>query len=274
MVSLYEQFKDEFEKDLFEVIVVDNASGDDSVPVLREEIKKKQYKNIQVTANDENSGFSKGCNIGAQKAKGDYILFLNNDTIVKDRGILNMVQYMKENSKAAILGGQLSNFDGTKQPCVGSFYTPVKVFMLLLGLQRYGVVDKNPETIKQVDWVKGGLFMVRKDIFEHLHGFDEKIFMYTEDMELCYRAKLQGLNVYFYPDVHVLHQETGSSNRTFAIVNIYKNLLYFYKKHKTRREYLLLKSLLFTKALTLISIGKVLRKPYFTETYEKALKVS
>jgi GT2 family glycosyltransferase len=93
-------------------------------------------------------------------------------------------------------------------------------------------------------------------------------------MELCYRARLKGLQVYFYPDVNVLHQETGSSSRTFAIVNIYKNLLYFYKKHKTKQEYIVLKSLLFTKAVTLIGVGKVLNKPYYIQTYEKALKAT
>lgn len=274
LVSLHQQFEKELAHGEIEVIVVDNASPDNSAEVLREEIKKKAYKNVHLIANSENAGFGKGCNLGAKHAKGEFVLFLNNDTIVKDRGVLTMAQYMNENRDVSILGGQLTNFDGSKQPSVGSFYTLDKVFMLLLGLQKYGIVDKNPDEIAEVDWVKGGLFMVRKHVFETLHGFDENIFMYTEDMELCYRAKLKGLKVYFYPDVHVLHQETGSSNRTFAIVNIYKNLLYFYKKHKSRQEYLLLRSLLFTKAVTLIGVGKVLRKPYYTQTYEKALKVT
>ena len=116
--------------------------------------------------------------------------------------------------------------------------------------------------------------MFRKDVFERLNGFDENIFMYTEDMEICYRAKKLGYGISFYPNVTVLHQDTGSSNRSFAIVNIYKNLLYFYKKHRSIPEYIFLKFLLQTKAITLIGVGHVLRKSYFTQTYEKALKAT
>jgi N-acetylglucosaminyl-diphospho-decaprenol L-rhamnosyltransferase len=274
LASLHTQFANELADNEIEVIVVDNASPDGSAQSLREEIKKQNYKNVHLIANTENAGFGKGCNLGAKSAKGDFILFLNNDTIVKDTGILSMAKYMQEHTEVSVLGGQLSNLDGSKQPSVGSFYTPVKVFLLLLGLQRYGIVDKNPDTISRVDWVKGGLLMIRKNAFALLCGFDENIFMYTEDMELCYRAKLKGLGVYFYPDVHVLHQETGSSNRTFAIVNIYQNLLYFYKKHRSKQEYLLIKSLLLTKAVALIGVGKIMRKPYYIQTYEKALKVT
>jgi len=91
-------------------------------------------------------------------------------------------------------------------------------------------------------------------------------------MELCYRARLSGKKVYFYPDVMVLHMDHASTNKTFAIVNIYKNLLYFYKKHRSEFEFDLLKFLMQTKAVLAIVIGKVSGKTYLIETYEKALK--
>ncbi len=274
MASLYEQFVDEFNDNKIELIVVDNKSEDESVHVIKDEIKKKHYTNVTFVENKENAGFSKGCNAGAQKARGKHILFLNNDTIVKDKGILDMMEYMELHNEVAILGGQLSNLDGSPQPSVGNFYTPIYVLLLLLGLQKYGVIDKNPAEITKVEWVKGGLLMIRKSVFDILHGFDEKIFMYTEDMEICYRANMQGYHVYFYPHIKVLHQDGGSSNRTFAIVSIYKNLLYFYKKHRSPGEYLFLKSLLRTKAVTLIGIGRLLRNSYYIQTYEKALKAT
>ena len=93
MESLYVQFKEEFEKDLFELIIVDNASGGDSVKVLQSQISKKKYTNIQLIESNENGGFGKGCNLGATKARGEYLLFLNNDTVVKDSGILKMAKY-------------------------------------------------------------------------------------------------------------------------------------------------------------------------------------
>lgn len=273
MESLYEQFGEEFKNNIFELIIVDNASGDDSISVLKKEIEKNNYKNVHVIANKENAGFSKGCNLGAKHGKGDYLLFLNNDTLVQDRGIWEMAAYLEQHADIAILGGQLSNLDGSPQASAAKFYTPFNVTLLLLGAQKYGL-DENPHTITEVDWVKGGLFMIRSEVFRKLGGFDEKIFMYTEDMELCYRAKLAGYRVYFYPHVKVLHADQGSSNRAFAIINIYQNLLYFYKKHRSHSEYVYLRSLLKAKAHALKLAGQLTKNKYLIQTYEKALKVS
>ena len=270
--SLYVQFRDEFEEGTVELLIVDNASGDDSVDVLRKQIKDKSYKNVTLIPNGENAGFSAGCNLGAASAKGKYFLFLNNDTVVKDKGLLAMAAYMDEHSDVAIMGGQLHNPDGSLQPSAGEFYTPLYAFALLLGLQKYGLIDKNPQKITQVSWVKGGLFMIQSDVFKKLKGFDERIFMYTEDMELCYRAKLAGYKTYFYPHILVQHAEQGSSSRGFAIVNIYKNLLYFYKKHRPRREYLLVKSLMKAKAGMLVVIGLLTGNEYLVKTYREAMK--
>ena len=115
--------------------------------------------------------------------------------------------------------------------------------------------------------------MIRKNIFKELHGFDEKIFMYTEDMELCYRAKLAGYDTMFYPDVHVIHAEHGSGNRSFAIIHIYKGLLYFYKKHYSRMQYISVRLLLLIKAYVAIFIGVITQNNYLTSTYRKALAI-
>lgn len=270
--SLYKEYKAEFEDNAMEVLIVDNYSQDNSITLLEQEIKEKNYKNIHVIANSENAGFGKGCNLGAKNARGKYLLFLNNDTEVKDRGILKMASFMDSHNDVAILGGQLRNPDGSLQASSGSFYTLSKVILLLLGMQRYGLLDKSPKSISKVDWVKGGLLLIRKKIFEELDGFDEKIFMYTEDMELCYRASLSGHQTYFYPDIHIIHAEHGSTNKTFAIVNIYKNLLYFYSKHRSKFEKILVKSMLTTKAVLLIIAGTLLQKPYLRNTYSEALR--
>jgi len=269
--SVYTQFEKEFESGEIELIIVDNASGDESVQLLKKEISK--HKHVELITNPQNVGFSKGCNVGAASAKGKFILFLNNDTLVRDRGISAMAHYMQEHQEIAILGGQMSNDDGTPQPSTGEFYTPLNAFLFLLGMQKLGISDKSPTKIMEVDWVKGGLFMIQSDVFRNLGGFDEQIFMYTEDMELCYRAKLAGYKTYFYPDISIIHKEQGSSNRTFAIVYIYKNLLYFYKKHRTYQEYLFIKSLLLAKAILLINIGKITGNKYLVTTYKEAIRV-
>ncbi len=272
--SLYTQFNEKFEDNTIELIIVDNASGDGSAETLRKTIQREKYTNVHALANSENAGFGKGCNLGAKTAKGKYILFLNNDTIVKDKGIYDMVTFLDQHQEAAIIGGQLCNMDGSRQSSTGNFYTLPRIFMFLLGLQRYKLIDNSPRTVSKVDWVKGGFFMIRADVFHKLKGFDENIFMYTEDMELCYRAANAKYATYFYPYAKVLHVDQGSSNRAFAVINIYENLLYFYKKHRSNNEYNFLKTLLKTKALFLYTIGKIFRNDYLSQTYEKALKVS
>lgn len=271
LTSIYKQYEKEFSDNTFECIVVDNNSEDDSVKILRETIKKNSYKNVTVINHKENKGFGAGNNVGARAAKGIYILFLNNDTQVKDSGIKKMVNYMEQHVEAAILGGQVRNADGTLQASAGTFFTLWYVFLLLLGLQKYGLLDRNPKTIEKVDWVKGALLMIQREVFEKIGGFDEKIFMYTEDMELCYRAKQQDFQTYFFPDIIVLHAEHGSSNRTFAIIHIYEGLQYFYKKYKSPFEQNMLQLFLITKARIAVIIGKLTKNTYLIATYEEAL---
>lgn len=271
--SLYARFSSRFGDNTIELIIVDNASGDGSVEILRKTIHQEKYKNIHVSANSENAGFGKGCNFGAKTAKGKYILFLNNDTLIKDKGILDMVSFLDQHPEVAILGGQLCNMDGSRQCSTENFYTLLSAFMLLIGFQRYKLIDSSPKAVNKVDWVKGGFFMIRADVFHKLKGFDENIFMYTEDMELCYRAATAKYATYFYPHAKALHVDQGSSNRSFAIINIYENLLYFYKKHRSNNEYIFIKTMLKAKALFLYTIGRIFKNTYLSQTYEKALKV-
>jgi len=95
ITSLYKMFKKEFDDNIFEVVIVDNASGDNSIENIQEAIKENQYKNMHLIANHTNSGFGSGNNLGVSKAKGKYICFLNNDTLVKDTGLLDMVLIWK-----------------------------------------------------------------------------------------------------------------------------------------------------------------------------------
>ncbi len=273
VASLHEQFGKEFEKNEMELIIVDNDSRDSSVEKLRESVRKNLYKSTHIIANKENGGFGKGNNVGVETAKGKYLLFLNNDTVVKDKGILDMASYLEDHEHVAILGGQLRNVDNTPQPSIGKFYTLYNAFLLLLGMQKFGLLDKSPVEIAEVDWVKGGLLMIRAEIFRKLSGFDENIFMYTEDMELCYRATKAGYKVMFYPKVTVVHEEHGSGNRSFAIINIYKGLRYFYKKHKSLAEFQLLSIMLYMKAWIAIGIGTLTGNSNLVKTYREAIKL-
>lgn len=264
MQSVIKQYKDELEKKEFEIIVVDNNSSDDSVGSIK-------YDSIKIIQNKENVGFAKGCNVGAKAAGGKYILFLNSDTQVLDKGFVSMVKFLENNPKVGILGGKLYNADGSIQRSCGKFYNLFNLVIMLLGLERLGFLRSSPNKIQKVDWVSGACMMVRADFFEKLAGFDEKLFMYMEDMEICFRARKLGLNTYFYPNLKLKHKSLGSSNRTFAMINIYKGVLHFYSKHKTYLEYIAAKTLLILKAEILILIGILTFNSALRDRYRKAI---
>lgn len=267
--SIYNQYKKQLEDGDFEVIVVDNASADGSAAMVR-----NNFRNVVLVENKKNVGFSKGNNIGAKKARGEYLLSLNSDTEVQDDGLSGMIAFLEAHPAVGILGGRLKNTDGSLQKSAGVFYNLSNLFLMLFGGERVGILRKSPSRIMQVDWVSGAFMMIRKELFEKLKGFDEHFFMYMEDMEICFRAKKFGFSTYFYPNVNVLHKELRSSNRAFAILHIYEGLLYFYKKHKSKLEYQLAKGLLLIKALLMILLGSVIRNSYLTSVYQKALRVS
>jgi len=270
--SVVSQYKQELEKKELEMIVVDNNSSDDSVKGIKDYILDTGYDEIiKLIQNKENAGFGKGCNLGAKNAKGKYILFLNSDTQILDKGFLSMVDFLEKNPKVAILGGKLKNYDGSVQQSCGKFYNLFNLLIMLLGFERFGFLRSSPDKIQKVDWVSGACMMVRSDVFEKLTGFDEKFFMYVEDMEICYRAKKSDFLTYFYPNLSLRHKFLGSSNRTFAIINIYKGILHFYSMHRTYLEYLVAKTLLVAKAVILIMIGFLTFNPELRNRYRRAI---
>jgi len=267
--SIVEQYEPELKKDKFEIIVVDNASSDDSVTA----IKKLKIANLEVIESKENLGFSNGCNLGAKNAKGDCILFLNSDTEIKDQGFIRMLEYLKMNENVGILGGALRNENGTLQNSCGNFYSVLNLLLVMLGFERLGLGRKSPKRIKKVDWVSGACLMIKRKAFEKIGGFETELFMYMEDMELCFRARKKGSLTYFYPEIILYHKERGSSNRGFAVVNIYKGILFFFKKYKPNWQYKIARYLLFGKSFILVNTGKLLKNKYLTETYGKTLEL-
>ena len=267
--SVIKQYKKELEEEKIEIVVVDNNSTDGSPSAISN--FKFQISNLKPIENKKNVGFAKGCNIGAKAALGKYILFLNSDTEVLDKGFLQMIEFLEKNPKVAILGGKLYNADGSAQPSAGKFYNLTNLIIMLLGLERLGFLRSSPTKIQKVDWVSGACMMIKKELFDKLFGFDEHFFMYIEDMELCFRARKLGFATYFYPDVKLKHKSLGSSNRAFAIINIYQGILRFYSKHKSHFEYLIAKTLLIAKAEILILVGFLTRNAGLRDRYKKAI---
>ena len=114
--------------------------------------------------------------------------------------------------------------------------------------------------------------MAKKEKFDSVSGFNESYFMYIEDMDLCYRIRKKGFSVYVNPHSRIKHLGQGSSNKTFAIVQIYKGLQIFYKQQRSRLAYYVLKLLLFIKAFVSLVVGLVTLNKYLIRTYSGALK--
>ncbi|OGH13695.1 MAG: hypothetical protein A2860_04590 [Candidatus Levybacteria bacterium RIFCSPHIGHO2_01_FULL_37_33] len=267
--SVVSQYKKDLKNAEVELLVADNGSKDGSA----ERIKASKFISfLTLLENEENLGFTKGNNRAAKYAKGRHLLFLNSDTYIKDQGFLKITDFLNSNPKVGIVGGKLTNNDGSLQRSAGKFYNLFNILLMLLGMERIGFVRSSPSKISRVDWVSGACLMIRRDLFEKLSGFDENYFMYMEDMDLCFRAKNRGFLTYFYPDVKLIHIQLGSSNRTFAIKNIYKGLLYFYMKHGNFLSYSIVKSMLYLKAFLLVIIGRIINNRYLSDTYSKALK--
>ena len=268
--SLFENYGKEIEENKIEIILVDNASNDNSIAAFK---KSKYSSEIKFIENKKNFGFSKGNNIAAKKASGEYLLFVNSDTVTKDKGFIKMTEFLNENKKTAVAGGKLINKDGSDSAPARKFYNLVYVFFTLFFSWLVPDLRLSPKKISEVDWVSGAFMMIRREVFNKLGGFDENIFMYVEDMELCFRVKKLGYNIVFFPKSSLFHMEYGSSNRTFAIVNIYKGILYFYKKHGSPISYFIVKTMLIIKARLLVIIGKIINNKYLYNTYSQALKI-
>jgi len=269
--SIFNSFK---KTDIFEVIIIDNASTDNTL----EELKKlqKTYQNVRIIGNSENIGFARANNQAVKLAQGKYLLFLNSDILVLDDAIEKLLDFYKLNEKSInFLGGKLLNKDLSPQPSCGPFYSlPVIFAALFLRGDYWGLTRYSPNIKKSVDWISGACILTTKHQFDRLGGFDENIFMYMDEIDLLYRAKKMGATVFFYPKSRFIHLGSASSaKRTYPILQVYKGFIYFYKKHYSLFDNKLLMFMLKLKALVAIVIGKISNNNYLIETYEKAYKM-
>ncbi|MDO8497883.1 MAG: glycosyltransferase family 2 protein [bacterium] len=259
----------------FEIIVIDNNSTDTSI----KEIKKLQEKhsNIVLIENKENDGFAKANNLGVTKAQGDYLLFLNSDIVVLPRSIEKLFYFFSQHEEEInFLGGRLLNKDKTPQASCGPFYSLTVIFWALFMRGDYwGKTRSSPNNIKEVDWVSGACILTKGEYFESIQGFDEKIFMYMDEIDLLYRAKQKGYSVFYYPDAEFIHLGSASSGgKTYPILQVYRGFIYFYKKHYSGLSLTILKSMLQLKALVALVIGRLLRNKYLIQTYEEAFRIA
>ena len=187
-----------------EVIVVDNNSADNSIEFL-----SSGFPSVQFLINKENLGFARACNQGWQKAKGEYILFLNPDTIVPEDGFEKCLSFFQTHPDAGALGVKMLDGSGKfLKESKRSFPSPLTSLYKLFGLAklfprsrtfaRYhlGHLDENKNN--EVDVLAGAFMMIRREVLEKVGSFDETFFMYGEDIDLSYRIQQAGYKNYYF----------------------------------------------------------------------------
>ncbi len=250
----------------YEVIVVDNNSTDDSVKYLN----KFNDNKIHIIENASNVGFGKANNKGIKASKGRYILFLNSDTLLKENVLEPMLNWMDMNPNIGISTCRLLNSDLSLQGTGGYFPTLVRVFSWMT-IQDVPLVDSvikpfHPmkeksftkgtsfyKNIRQLDWVTGAFMLVRSEVISSIKGFDEDYFMYTEEVDFCYRAKKEGWTVYYNPTWSIIHYGGASGTVTESIRHEFHGVKLFYKKHYSKLSYVLLRLI-----LVIGSLGRII----------------
>lgn len=250
-----------------EVIIFDNSSKDNTVDLV-----EKYKKNINIIRSEINLGYAKGINEASKVAKGELLVVINPDSRLEAFDKESIENSFKSDKKLAIAGLKIKDFNGQSEKNAGNFFNPLTLLLYSLGLENLAQLRFSPTKMTNVDFVSGGFVIFKKEHFDMLKGYDSDYFMYIEDMDICYRAKKLGLNVSFLPTGEISHKGQGSSDREFAITNIYKGLLTFYKKNRSGLEFIYVKSLLSIKAAIIIFLGSISGKRNLASIYLKALK--
>ena len=251
----------------FEVCVVDNGSDDGSADMVAAE-----FPQVRIVRT-ENRGYAAGNNLGLREfgfvdggeaaagppeqmaeARGigpsqpRYALLLNPDTVLPPSALADMLAFMKKRAQAGVAGPRLVREDGSlDRACRRSFPTPEVACYRMLGLSRlfprserfgrYNLTYLPPDVTSQVDSVVGAFMLIRGEALNRVGLLDERFFMYAEDLDLCYRIKQQGWQIWYNAAVTVLHYKGQSSRQrsTFANVKFYETMRLFHDKHFKRQ---------------------------------------
>lgn len=210
----------------FEIIVVDNASGDDSERVIVD-----SFPNVIFIATKQNLGFAKANNLGFSYSSGQTILFLNPDTEVRDNVFARMVEALRSNSTAGAVGARLVNSDGSLQAsCVQAYPTIWNQLVDCNILRRMfpnwsgwgmSALFRVGNVPSAVEAISGAGFMLRRDVFAQVGGFTESYLMYVEDLDLSYKIGKAGYRILYLPDCQIIHHGGKSSaQQTPYFVNL------------------------------------------------------
>lgn len=227
-----------------EIIVVDNNSPDDSIFYLR-----NKFPQVKFIENDTNVGFAKANNQALKMCKGEYILYLNPDTLLPEDVLINCLYFFKTNIHAGAAGVKMVDGNGEFLPeSKRSFPSPIASFYKLAGLaklfpaskifNRYALGYLHEDEVHEVDVLSGAFMMTRKSIAENLNGFDEDFFMYGEDIDFSYRIKHAGYKNYYLGTNAIIHFKGESTKKSSInyVHHFYNAMTIFVSKHYNNKK--------------------------------------
>jgi len=244
-----------------ETIVVDNASADGSAAMVASD-----FPWARLIANAENRNYAAGNNQGLALAAGEFVLLLNPDTEVPPGALQALIAFLRENPRAGAVSPALVHPDGRLQPSVRGFPTPRALTGEMTGLARlfpksewagYRVLDPAGDTPTSVDQPMASAFLVRKAALDQVGHFDEEFPLFFNDVDLCFRLKQAGWEIYYDPRVKIVHVGGASTRqvRPEAIRRSHEGLRRFYEKYYRQR----LPSLVYSAIVAAIAVSGLLR---------------
>ncbi|MFN0158902.1 MAG: glycosyltransferase [Bacteroidota bacterium] len=228
-----------------EVFVVDNASDDGSVEMLRD-----KFPEVILIESKVNLGFARANNIALKQARGRHFLLINPDTIVQEDTLHVMLDFFKNNPTVGLAGCEILNPDGSFQlPCRRSFPTPWVAFTKIMGLSslfptsrlfgKYNLTYLSTDETYEVDAVSGSFMMISQETYSQVGGLDEAFFMYGEDLDWCYRVKQSSSKVFYVHATQIIHYKGESTRRSDIdeIRTFYHAMQLFVEKHFSRSPF-------------------------------------
>jgi GT2 family glycosyltransferase len=210
-----------------ELCLVDNGNPPDVIEKLH--LLAASDTRIHFITGHGNVGFSRGCNLGARAAKGEYLLFLNPDSLLPHQAVEQLMQYAPKLKRPFMLGARLLNSDGSDQRgCRRALLTPttalIEAFHLHPFFPKARLNFNNepiPTSITPMPAISGAFMFLPREDFWKINGFDEGYFLHVEDLDLCLRFRRVGGEIYFVPDIVVTHLG-GTSKVTTAFIERHK----------------------------------------------------
>jgi GT2 family glycosyltransferase len=220
----------------YEIVIVDNNIDER----IGKELLKKFPKVIYVE-NSKNSGFGSGINLGVKHARGETVFVFNPDMLVYNRTLDELYLFLKKTPRLGAVASQLTDENGNAIALQGAqFLTPLRALFALSFLhkvfpnnsiaKRFYYLDKPLNSVRKVDVVPGGAFLMKRALFEKLKGFDEKFFMYFEEYDLCMRIAQMGLSNYIIPQAKVYHLSGKDTDMTKAGKIYFESRFIYFKK--------------------------------------------